>query len=140
MNNFYCRFENQATEEEKMLALKVTPIMDELIGDFSEIFETDPVAAFKKLYPMLRRGFSIKKKHAIVAYLLQCMFVTGRWKSDREIYLPDEEDVACALVYIRKEGKKMKNWHLHVVDANDPAFNPDDDCTYEVKELRIYNK
>lgn len=144
MNNFYCRFKNQETSEEMELAKKVTPIMDEVIRDekneFSELFETDPVSAFKKLYPLLRRSFSIKKKHAIAAYLMQCMIVTGRWEEDRNIYLPDEEDVACALAYIRKEGKKMKNWRMHVVNADAPGFDPDNDCTYDVQEVRIYQR
>lgn len=144
MNNFYMNYEAMVTAEDMELAIKVTPIMDEVIRDekneFSELFEVDPVSAFQKLYPLLRRSFSIKKKRAIAAYLMQCMVVTGKWEEDRNIYLPDEEDVACALAYIRKEGRKMRDWCLHVVNADAPGFDPDNDCTYDVQNVRIYNK
>lgn len=144
MNNFFMNYAAVVTEEDRDLASRVTPVMDELICDekneFSELFEVDPVAAFRKLYPLLRRSFSIKKKQAIAAYLMQCMVVTGRWEEDRNVFLPDAEDVACALAYIRKEGKKMKAWCLHVVNADAPGFDPDNDCTYDVQNVRIYNK
>lgn len=144
MNNFYMEYEAMVTAEDMELSTKVTPIMDEIICDerneFSELFELDPVQAFQKLYPLLRRSFSIKKKHAIAAYLMQCMVVTGRWEEDRNIYLPDAEDVACAIAYIRTDGKKMKNWRLHVVDADSRDYDPCNDCTYDVQNMRIYNK
>lgn len=144
MNNFYMNYESMVTAEDRDLAARVTPVMDELIwgdkNDFSELFEVEPVAAFRKLYPLLRRSFSIKKKHAIAAYLLQCMIVTGRWSEDRDIYLPDAEDVACALAYIRTDGKKMKDWRLHVVDADSRDFDPSNDCTYLVQNVRIYQR
>ena len=144
MNNFYMEYEAMVTAEDMELSTKVTPIMDEIICDekneFSEMFEVNPVEAFKKLYPLLRRSFSIKKKHAIAAYLMQCMIVTGKWSEDRNVYLPDAEDVACALAYIRKEGRKMRDWRLHVVNADARGYDPCNDCTYDVQEVRIYQR
>ena len=144
MNNFYMDYAEMVTEEDMELAEKVTPIMDDMIrnenSEFSEMFEIEPIAAFRKLYPLLRRSFSIRKKHAIAAYLMQCMVCVSRYPENRETYLPDEEDVACALAFIRKEGKEMKTWRLHIVDADARGFDPNNDCTYDVQNVRIYHR